>query len=92
MGGRGGAGGASRFMVYAKRSTDKRYKPVDVNTFSQYDRVAYAPIYDGKQYQNIKKYISRAPKLAPDLRIQIRDPGSGKVIYDPFAPRKKRRK
>ena len=69
------------FMVYFKGKNDKRFSPISLQTFELFDRLAFAPLYPMEMLEAVKKWIEGNKKTAPDCKIQVRVPGTQKVIY-----------
>lgn len=69
------------FMVYFKGPKDKRFSPIDIKTGELYSRLAYAPIYPHRFKDAVIAWIEENKKRAPECTIQIRRPGTGRIVY-----------
>ena len=68
-------------MVYFKEEKDKKFRPMSLKTGEIFNRLLYAPLYPYEILEDVKGWIDYNKKCAPECKIQIRVPGTQKVIY-----------
>lgn len=71
----------TNFMVYFKGPKNKHFRPMSLATGELFGRLVYAPMYKPELFPVVVEWIEHNKQCAPDCKIQIRAPGTGKILY-----------